>query len=558
MSGPPQNGYPPQPSWGGQNPQRPDQQPTQAAQPRIIPGQVVPPGQAQPSQPLNQPQPGPGQQQGQQPPPPYRPPAQPQGQQHMYGYPPPRPVPPPNPSPPLRSRRKRVVLLVAAAVVVVALLAGGAVWYLNRGGKDDTAKKKHDTKGQVDWQAPVPKFSGDKAAVPGTWFTGKVVAKTEISSVTGYKLNGGAKAWSIPLPGPVCAAATDASGGRTALMYRTGDSCTHLMGIDLDAGKLLWNRVLPKSRYRDGKPIKEAQIAVSANIAAVTWGEGTKGFRLSDGVPRWGRTSGDYCSSVGFVGGKKLLEVNWCKEQAKSGKDKKKDAAKANSDQKLVYYVRGRGPVTGNALWKWEAPDGVEVQSVLSTDPIVLGTSNGDSVGPTDLITLNRRGEPGVEISLGKNSDPSATNHTAYNTGCFLSLESCVNVLVTKNTVYLGANGRDAAAGTPGANEVVAFDLSTGAQRWHKAPDPQRGGLPVGTVGSDPVVYLPATGKQGGRLLLFDAKTGKSSLYQQNPDSGGTQESQYASARKYLHGGRLFLVNETLDDSTDKLITAYR
>jgi PQQ-like domain len=534
MSGPPGYGYPPQQPWGGPNNpyqgqpgDRRDEseQPTQLSPQLPAPYRPAVPQQIQPQQPGAQQQP------------------------HMYGFPPPRPVPPPNPSPPLKSRRRRRILTAVGAVVVVALVAGGAVWYVQGRGKDDEAR--HDTHGQVAWQAPVPAFSGDKKLVPGTWFTDKVLAKTELSAVTGYDLNTGAKRWRIPLPGPVCAAATAANGDRTAVLYRAGDSCTHAMGLDLSEGKVLWNRSLPRSQYRDGKPIKEAQVAVSANIAAVTWGEGTKGYRLSDGRPQWGRTSGRDCSSTGFVGGPHLVEVNWCKEQLSANKGEPRR-------ERLRYYVRGRSPVTGNALWKWEAPDRVQVEAVLSTDPVVLGTSTGDSVGPTELLTLDRKGEPGVDIDLGKNDDPSATNPTAYNTGCFLGLESCVNILVTKKAVYLPTNDQPAAAGRH-TDQIVAVDLATGAQRWRETADPGRSGVPVGTADGDPIVYLPATGKQGGKLLRFDPRTGRSSLYQQNPDQGGTGESQGAvTARKYLHDGRFFLVHETLDDTVDKLITAYK
>jgi outer membrane protein assembly factor BamB len=542
MSGPPGYGYPPQQPWGGPNnpyQRQPGDPQDQSEQPTQVSPQL--PAPYRPSVPQPQPFPQPDQAQGGQ-----IQPAQ------MYGYPPPRPIPPPNPAPPLKSQRRRRILAVVGGVVVVALVAGGAVWFVKGRGKDDQPRR-HDTHGVVAWQAPVPAFSGDKKLVPGTWFTGKVLAKTEIGAVTGYDLDSGARQWRVPLPGPVCAAATAANGDRTAVLYRTGDSCTHVMGLDLAEGKVLWNRALPRSEYRDGKPIKEAQVAVSANIAAVTWGEGTKGFRLSDGRPQWGRTSGRDCSSTGFAGGDRLVEVNWCKERlrTKQGEPRR---------EKLRYYVRGRSPVTGNALWKWEAPDRVQVEAVLSTAPVVLGTSSGDSVGPTELLTLDAKGEPGVEIDLGKNDDPSATNPTAYNTGCFLGLESCTHLLVTKTAVYLPTNDRPASGGAgQHTNQIVAVDLATGAQRWKQTADPTRPGLPVGTADGDPIVYLPATGKQGGRLLRFDAGTGKTSLYQQNPDQGGTTESQSAaSARMYLHDGRFFLVHETLDDTVDKLITAYK
>ncbi|GGO88413.1 outer membrane protein assembly factor BamB family protein [Wenjunlia tyrosinilytica] len=524
MSEPPQYGYPPQQPWGGPNPYtQPPQQPSAGL-----------PGQARP-------------------------------QPHLYGYPPPRPVPPPNPSPPLKSGRRRILMAVGG--VVVALVAAGGVFFVNssRDGEKKAARKPHDTKGQVAWQAPVPEFSGDKAVVPGTWFTDKVVAKTTTASVTGYRLDSGSKAWSVPVPGPVCAAASTANGRRTAVLYRTGRSCTHLMGIDLNAGKMLWTRLLPKSEYRDGKPIESASVAVAANNVAVAWGEGTKGYRLSDGEPRWGRSSSRNCTAEGFVGGDRLLAVGWCRQGADDEpdpKDKKKDKKKekkAPKDNAVQYYVRERNPATGNARWKWRAPKGVEVEAVLSTSPVVLGTSTGNSVGPTGLLTLDDKGEPGVEIDLGKNEDTADPNKTAYKTGCSLGLESCVNILTTKDTVYLPTNDKKVPGGTADrTNEIVAVDLSTGAERWREQADPERTALPVGTADGDPVVYLGATGKQGGKLLRLDPKSGKKALYQQNPDKGGTQESQGATARKHLHDGRLYLVHETLDDTADKLITAYK
>ncbi|MCC5035832.1 hypothetical protein DMH02_022115 [Streptomyces sp. WAC 00631] len=131
------------------------------------------------------------------------------------------------------------------------------------------------------------------------------------------------------------------------------------------------------------------------------------------------------------------------------------------------------------------------------------------------------------------------------------------------DTLYLPTKPAetDSDAGTE-FNRLAAFDLATGDVKWSAAAGDKRTVIPVDVDvdGGNVIGYAEPTGESGGRLLRFDADSGKASLYQQHPDSENERDAYYPRHPPldvYLDRGQFFIVCESLTGSEEFLIVAY-
>ncbi|GAA2456412.1 PQQ-binding-like beta-propeller repeat protein [Streptomyces macrosporus] len=572
--GPPQEpssayGYPQQPSGQpGEQPQQPQQpdplsknppssaQPPQAPQPGYgYPQQPAPGAGAQPPYP---PQAPPSYGYPQQGPPPYgQPPAY---GQPPYGQPPYGPYgqyptqPMANAGQSGSGNGSGKILAIVAAVVAVLLIAGGGIWFL-AGGDDDT-EAKGDTKGTSEggtnggtegetgvikaefaWKTDPPKVDKEDILtdVPGTWFVGKNIVKTTTSSTTAYDMDTGKEAWSIKMPRPKsCAAAHGMSGNKTVVQY--GGRCEFVMAVDLATGKQLWKKELPSERATPTE-FSYTEIAVSGNVAAVSWIGNAVGYDLTTGKQLWQQEENSECQDRGYSGGSQLV----AKVECGFGGPQK---------------VQGVGQ-KGEKKWEWSAPSGVDVLKVLSTDPVVLGVNAGgeSSIDITDLMVLSDKGKLQHKISISKDR---------HNMGCRgISLSDCSGAVVDGDTLYISSQPHQGDADYGRTSEIIAFDLTTGKSKWLGEPTEEGQIVPVTVENGSLIAYEIPGYDRPGKVVRVDPETGKASPRMEMPSADVKREYDMASGsdvRPYWKDGHFFLVNNKFYASaglSDLAIVAY-
>ncbi|MGK5497772.1 outer membrane protein assembly factor BamB family protein, partial [Streptomyces sp. URMC 125] len=544
---PPPPGQPPAGGFGApQDPPPPygypQQPPAPAGQP---PAYGQPPTYGYPQQP-----PGPA---GQPPaygqPPPYGYPQQP-GRPSPYGQPPYNQPPygqyPTQPMPAGGSGGGNKLMIVIAAVVAVLLVAGGGIWLLtSQGGEGDQAKGgdggtssgsanggsgdggSGGTGGtgevidaELAWEVGAPEVDKDDilTEVPGTWFVGNTVVKTTTTSTTAYDVETGKEAWSIEMPRPKsCTAPYEMSGDKTVVQY--GRRCEFIMGVDLAGGKELWKKELP-ARRDSATEFDFTEMAVSGNTAAVSWIGNAVGYDLTTGKELWQQEENSDCDDRGYAGGAQIV-------------------AKIECGFGGLQKVQGVGE-GGRKTWEWEAPKGIDIRKVLSTDPVVLGVNAGgeSSIDITDLMVLSKDGKLQRKISITKER---------HNLGCRgISLANCPGTVVDGNTLYMTSQPHQGDAEYGRTNEIIAFDLATGKPKW--LGEPSDGGqiAPITVENGSLIAYELPDYEEPGQVVVLDPKTGKSSPRMKMPRDGLKDEYDMATGTDvvpYWKGNRLFLVN---------------
>ncbi|WP_435173982.1 PQQ-binding-like beta-propeller repeat protein [Actinacidiphila sp. bgisy145] len=560
----PDNPYasPPPP---GQNPYAAPTQPAfpqqQAPQPPPPPPPAAPaPGYGYPGPPPQQPaagqgygQPGYGQQPppgqpgyGQQPPPgPYGYPQQappPQYGQQPYGGQPPYGMQPGGPG---TGGSKNKLFVIVAAVVAAVLVIGGGVYLATRGGGKDnpdpqasssgpsggptTAAHKSELDFKWDKDADTVAEKDNLKDSLGIWFTDKYVVKNQIGKVVGYDATTGAQAWTIPAAGGSdCTAARDSYQDMTAIQY--GAKCDKIMAIDLATGKSLWTATLPGTT----STFTYAEMAVSGDAVGITWGEGSVGYKLSDQTKLWQAgdgDSGDNCRDSGYAGGAQFVAVLDC-------------------DYDAAYKVQVVDPAkSGAPKWTWNAPDGLRVSAVVSTDPVVVLLGTEDTTY-TDVASLVD-GKLQSRVSLG------TKKYHVDDDG--IEVQSVHNVLVDKDTVYLTLDGATSGSGNV-LSGIAAFNLSDGKQKWVAKPTGNYDITGIGFQDGKVLGYEEPQYDKAGRLVTLDPSSGAISTYA-TLGSDAYQRLESVGDSRYLvwHDGVLYLASKTVyaGESGQKYLVTY-
>ncbi|MDJ0341357.1 hypothetical protein QMK19_14975 [Streptomyces sp. H10-C2] len=568
---PPQYGYPqtalnPQAPQGpppGQAPQGPPPQP-QYGYPQTPPaGQVpdnpyaqpVPPGQnpyAQ-QQPPQQPQ----QQYG-------YPQAPPPGQPPQYGYPPnpppggPQTVYTPPPGQGGGSGGNGRLITIIAAVVAAVLVIGGGVWFATKGddGKElpEAKKSSAGTDGgtssggndkpqglihaKVGWTATAqrPPLDEITARVPNAWFTGDTFVKTMPDSIKGYVLNGGKEKWSIPITGKSCPASDDASNDRVVIQF--GANCELLMAVDIAKGTKLWEVPLPIAPGSTSTAFIYSQVAVSGDVAAVSWIHGSAAYKISTHEQIWAPVPSSKCQDKGYAGGKQLLAVVAC-EGTKE------------------VYVQGIDPTTYKKTWSWQVSAGTELSNIVSTDPVVIGIGASNSL-MSDLMYLEN-GKLVGHTSLGNGGYEGN-----YGIHCRMPGEGrCFDFAIDGTTLYTPTKTHKADGASYGqTNEIAAIDLKTGKPLWTAKPDVAAETTVVAIENGKVIAYQKSTYDKPGGLYAMDPKTQKNTPYMKFASDTQKTENDFLDSYSYqwLHNGHFLLTATSISaksDLTDKAIADF-
>ncbi|MFB7914617.1 PQQ-binding-like beta-propeller repeat protein [Streptomyces sp. NPDC056061] len=575
--GQPPQGQPTQPGYG--NPQ-PGQQPPQPGYGYPPQGQPPQPGYGYPPQGYGAPQglpPGQPPQQG------YGfPHAMPPGQppQQGYGYPtaPMQQQYPPQQNGNGNGGKKfgtQMQIIVAAAVAVV-LIVGAGIWYAGSGGddkKDEAAQSSGGTsdgkdsgKGsapdgagkekapdnpasKVAFQLPMPKVT-EVTTVSGSWLTDKAYVKTGINEIVGYDAVKGTKLWSIPLAGQLCAASRHMTADyKTAIAFEEGkptkakkyQPCNQIGALDLSTGKLMWSKSVTAVTSGDA-PVRFEEVTVSGTTVAAGGNEGGAAFNLNTGAELWKpKASTDGCSDRGYGGGEALAVVRACGKY---------------DDQQLV--IQALNPADGAPISSYKMPPGVDYANIVSTKPLVVaadvGDTAGDGSGISDFFS--------IDASTGKLLTRIAADADKYAARCKSTVvESCGQLAVGNNRIYLPTEGHEGTGEYGDTNEIVSFDLTTGKPTSDRADAGDRYKMfPLRMDGGNIIAYRTPPYDKGGQIVSIDGGTFKQTVLMENPadrtvravETGFTpdySEFRYNDGHLYLSSTMVSKPHGSLDTS---------
>lgn len=561
---PPAGGYgAPQPPAGGYGtPQTPPGQPPQ--NPAYGYPQAPPPGQP-PAQP------GYGFPQG---PPPGQPGMPPQ---QGYGYPT-APMQPqylaPQPGGNGGKKFSTQMQIIVAAVVAVVLIVGGGVIYASSsgddGGKKDEAssagtdggegkggegsglgggneKAPADIKSKVGFQLPQPKVT-DTTTVTGSWLTDKAFVKTGVYEIAGYDPAKGTKLWSIPLPGQLCAASRHMSKDyRTAIVFEEGKptkadkypSCNQVGALDLNTGKLMWNKSVTSSSSGD-EPIRFSEVTLSGTTVAAGGTSGGAAFNLATGAELWKpKTDTNGCYDKGYGGGEALAVVRKCGTY---------DAPQLT--------IQALDPATGAPLSSYNMPAGVEYASIVSTKPLVVaadvGDTAGDGSGISDFFSINAAtGKLIVRISADADKYAGRCGST--------EVETCQSLAVGGNKLYVPTEEHEGGGEYGDTNEIVAFDLATGKLVGGRADAGDRYTLtPLRMDGTNVIAYKEPPYDKGGQIVSIDGSTFKQTVLMENPSDEAVRDAETGFSGYYAEyiydKGRLFISEKMISEPRESTL----
>ncbi|MGW4913444.1 outer membrane protein assembly factor BamB family protein [Streptomyces sp. NPDC004270] len=397
-----------------------------------------------------------------------------------------------------RKKRRRRLFGALAAAVAVVLAAGGAL-AMSLG--DDTSSAARQAaapapdairqttertpaspEGRVvvdHYEEDLPKESDPSPRyAPGTWATGKVLAKGIGTRIVGVKIQAGVDdtAWTLQLDGHLCATSGHVTvDGRTAVVVQpskrkgTKDAgiCDEVVFVDLNNGKKLWTATMPSAREAY---VTNTNLTLTKGVVAVAWGHGSVAYDMKSGERLWNSTTGAKCVDKGFAGGGALLALESC-----------------GAAPDTTYRVQRLDPRTGKPRWTYKVAAGVQDVYLPSADPPVLAVAAGDTL-VTDLITLD--GDDGgklATISMGGDAYDPRCGDRYFSAGFFGDLENCDGVVVGPDQVYV--TSKDQSEIDQPENWIVAFDRTTGKT--------------VGKLDGRPLEPVVPLRMSGDRLLVF-------------------------------------------------------
>ncbi|TQK45075.1 outer membrane protein assembly factor BamB [Streptomyces sp. SLBN-118] len=566
---------PNQPSQGGFGAPQPPAQPPQAPPAPQGPPPAAPPGApgyGYPQQPPAQagygyPQQAPGQ------PGPYNQPG-PYGQQAgPYGSYPTQPQYPGAPTPPGGGSgggnffKGRPGVIIGAAVAGLLVIGGGT--YLALSGGDDKKDEKNVSKsddpkptgsasvdqgdgsgdgrdgdddlnaGRKPGEAKVLFLSKNDVDLPrngaevfGPWVAGDTVVKAMYKEVVGYSVTDGKKKWTVPLSAEVCSAAPQTSAdGKIVVGVKDGltekAKCLKLQMIDINTGKAGWTKPIPKAGGPFGS-LSDFTLSISGNTLAAGGSGNSYGFSLADGKQLFKGPS-EGCKPGAFAGGPKLLTVASCPT---SDYDKPK--------QQLSEV----DPATGKARWTYNAPVGWEIDKVYSVSPPVISLTQREPK-KWSIVALTDNGRLRSQIQGGKDKFAPRCG------GAFVvfghNLEGCTGVAADASTFYMST---ETAYGT--ANEVVAFSLDTGKEKWRSPAGGKHKMTPLRMESGSVLVYVDASYDAGGAVATIAPTGGAPKVLLQHPASTAEIESSFFSSKMAYADGRFFIASGRVSASNDK------
>ncbi|KJK51840.1 PQQ-binding-like beta-propeller repeat protein [Streptomyces sp. NRRL F-4428] len=478
-----------------------------------------------------------------------------------------QPPTPGTPGAPGMPPKKKLTLIVAASVAAVLVLGG--VGYVAFGGDEDpkqpVAQESGDAKPsaspsvdmgdgsgpggnqQTDLNAgrkqgedkvlwlKTTKIDGPGAGVPakGQWVVGDTVAKTVDKTIKGYAVADGKEKWTITFPAKICGttrATTD--DGKTVVMYADGPSdtanCNQIRMVDLKAGKEGWSKEVAKESAFD--MFLDPSLAMTGDVVTVNRLTRATAFKISTGEKLFGSPSEGCVPGAYAAGSGKLIGIATC------------------NDADMTVEIQDADPATGKKTWTYRLPKGWKVSRVYSVDPVVLHLKNASSK-ENSVVVLGPDGKQRTTLS-GEGS---------FSTECSMSyddsLQGCATAVADAGTLYLPTK---AAIGK--ANEIVAFDLTTGKAKWRVPAGEGRTLEPVKAANGQLIAYRKAEANTGGEVLSIPADGSTPTALLRHPSGPSAPiESSFYSPQVDYADGRFFISTSRLlaQDKDEKLLMVF-
>jgi outer membrane protein assembly factor BamB len=360
-------------------------------------------------------------------------------------------------------------------VALVAAAAGGYFLFFAGGedGPDTPAARAHTAAveelgaAEVRWrtaqgEAPTAIGAGDH------WVTDQHLVRRLPGRVVAYDLRTGEEAWTFALDGPAedrCRASQEHSQNRVALLRDIDESddnvCGRLTVLDISAGTEVFTVDLPGTQ---DLPNNAAVPVVVGELAVIDSSPGHM-FDLGSGAPV--SPSADFAAcevrSLGLFGDL-LLADSTC-----AGNTEDTDGW---NDR--IFRLRAFD-ANFSLVWEWDTPtvpqqDPLPVLGVLSVDPLVVEVGH---LGGTPMLM---RVDPATAatVPISEYLPRKEGGHMGACEG--RSLGACDHARIADNKVILmtvqkqiNPSSPDASPGmqsTEFRNELVAYDLDSGAEAW--------------------------------------------------------------------------------------------
>ncbi|MFF4157169.1 PQQ-binding-like beta-propeller repeat protein [Streptomyces sp. NPDC001678] len=438
---------------------------------------------------------------------------------------------------PHRPLWRRPAVLIGLVLALLLTAGGWALWSFLGDDSPKPGKKAGDqagSAGSVAWWAKARTKPDDKVAQSlGTWTTSTLVVKAEPDVVTAYDIRTGEKKWSFLLTGSLCAASRDTEGNVAVVAVMFGSHCLNLKAIDLRDGHRVWDELLVEEKDAGDNldPDKWGKsgpkLAVHDGHVYTAWKDGEQTRSLADGK-RVDQQKQNACEWADAAGGKQLIAITYCGDR--EIKIRSLDPRKLDKPRWSTSLKRNDGFV-----------------SVISTDPLVLSQSPGTGGDDSryDFVVLDPQS--------GKEKTRVPYNSYWRLGECFLSTSGCTGALADKDALYVAGQG-----------VTMAYDLTTGKERWTYKGDANRVAIPVAVRKGQLATFIPATPDRPGRTAYVSAATGKEVRTVDHSDNERDRKNEAvmgkAPGAPRLVNDRLLLTNDgpigSEDDGTIFAISA--
>ncbi|KRV49329.1 hypothetical protein AQ490_03835 [Wenjunlia vitaminophila] len=419
-----------------------------------------------------------------------------------------------------------MVLGVVGGVVALALAIGAVVVLTGDDGKDDEAKTGGTTSGQNGgpstddpekkgnenegkdglalststfqlepdrttlWKAKTAADTSPSSStgLVGNWLSGNNFILGDEQSITAYDLKTGEKAWDVEAPEsnavPCYMSDEITSDGKAAVLFRKASAesfhpCTLLTIIDTKTGRPVW--------FKDVKPGAEdgdyGDVAIDEKnnrVFAIT-AEMVFSYSLDAGKKNWDAGGKEYCNITGEATPTAVLVEQTC----------------FDSDKTVIHSLdlnNGR-----KSLWTYSAPGDSQTKvSILSAAPAVALVNEGSAAARGNIVAFDAKGKPGRQIPMAQ---------------AFGNLPDRTSVLGRLPRYYFTGTTMVTAVGKGSSGKsatVAAFDLTTGAEKWHQDIGTAEKGAQILAVNDTSVVAAKEGGYDtSGKLVSIALDSGK-------------------------------------------------
>jgi outer membrane protein assembly factor BamB len=464
--------------------------------------------------------------------------------------------------------------VVIGAAVAALLVVGAAVWAVSSGGDDgkkpvaqkspspklsasddpvnpgdgsgdggedhkDLNEGRQAGEAKVLWYKQAPDAPGSGADAPGLWITDKTAVKAAYKQVFAFNVGDGKPTWdALTFPQKICAVTPQKTSDDKiviAYMSGTGDNakCNQLQQLDLDTGAKGWSTKVPDGELFDST--LSIELSVAGDTLMVGRSMSGTAYDVSSGKKLWDKKKyGAGCYPAGFAGGAKLLAVSSCGV----GSDTEHDE------------VQELNPATGAAKWTTKIPKGWRVERAYSVNPVVLYMTNDDKK-TVNVTTLKDNGDVRSQLKSKDTFAPDCGYAVLDR-----DLPGCFGTAADADTLYLPTEAKS------GANEIVAFNLATGKEKWRVKSPADESMLPMRMDGTNLIAYVEPSYDAGGQIVSI-ATTGsshKTTKLLQNPQGTADIENSFFSRAVDYVDGRFYISTTRLtgqDDAKEKLMLAY-